>query len=90
MRWDVAAAVLGASVIEKHFCITREEETVDSAFSMEKGEFAEMIRAVRNAKAAVGALAIHSPRRSGGVWREDAPSMLLSRSRRASASRGIT
>ena len=51
---DVAAAVLGASVIEKHFCITREEETVDSAFSMEKGEFAEMIRAVRNAKAAVG------------------------------------
>lgn len=51
---DVAAAVLGASVIEKHFCITREEETVDSAFSMEKGEFAEMVRAVRNAKAAVG------------------------------------
>lgn len=51
---DVAAAALGASVIEKHFCITREEETVDSAFSMEKGEFADMVVAVRNARAAIG------------------------------------
>ena len=47
---DVAAATLGASVIEKHFCITRDEETVDSAFSMDKQEFADMIEAVRNAQ----------------------------------------
>lgn len=51
---DVAAAALGASVIEKHFCITREEETVDSAFSMEKQEFADMVRCVRDAREAVG------------------------------------
>lgn len=51
---DVAAAVLGASVIEKHFCISRVDETVDSAFSMEREEFADMVQAVRNAKAALG------------------------------------
>lgn len=56
MGWavDVAAAALGASVIEKHFCITRKEETVDSAFSMEKQEFADMVVAVRSARAAIG------------------------------------
>lgn len=53
---DVAAAVLGASVIEKHFCISREDKTVDSAFSMEREEFAEMVEAVRNAQKAVGCI----------------------------------
>lgn len=56
MGWsvDVAAAALGASVVEKHFCITRKEKTVDSAFSMEKDEFADMVREVRNARTAIG------------------------------------
>ncbi len=51
---DVAAAALGARVFEKHFCLTREEPTVDSAFSMEPAEFLEMTRAVRDAVSAVG------------------------------------
>lgn len=51
---DIAAAALGASVIEKHFCISREEKTVDSSFSMEKDEFARMIKDVRLSKAAIG------------------------------------
>lgn len=56
MGWavDVAAVVLGASVIEKHFCISRAEKAVDSVFSMEKDEFADMVREVDNARAAVG------------------------------------
>lgn len=56
MGWtvDVAAAALGASVIEKHFCITRAEEAVDSAFSMDCEEFKSMIEAVRCARDAVG------------------------------------
>ncbi len=56
MGWgvDVAAATLGAGVIEKHFCLTREEKTVDSEFSMEPEEFASMIEDVRRAKAAIG------------------------------------
>lgn len=51
---DVAAVALGARVVEKHFCITREHESVDSAFSMDKGEFAAMVKAVEEAAKAVG------------------------------------
>ena len=65
---DVAAATLGASVIEKHFCITRDEETVDSAFSMDRQEFADMIEAVRNASAAIGRIAYErTPREEQGL-----------------------
>ncbi len=56
MGWavDVAAAALGAGVIEKHFCLTREDKTVDSEFSMEPEEFASMVHDVRIARAAIG------------------------------------
>ena len=49
MGWtvDIAAAALGACVIEKHFCLSRKERTVDSDFSMEPHEFAGMVRDVR-------------------------------------------
>lgn len=50
----VTAVALGASVIEKHFCISREIETPDSFFSMSKEEFAQMVRDVRQAEKAVG------------------------------------
>lgn len=52
---DVVAAALGARVIEKHFCLTRDDPTPDSAFSMEPAEFRAMVDAVRDAVAAVGA-----------------------------------
>lgn len=56
MGWgvDVAAATLGASVIEKHYCISRKQKTVDSEFSMEPAEFSAMVRDVRRARASVG------------------------------------
>lgn len=56
MGWgvDVAAATLGASVIEKHYCISRKQKTVDSEFSMEPAEFSAMVRDVRRAKASIG------------------------------------
>ena len=50
----VAAAALGASVIEKHFCLSRDIPTADSAFSMEPAEFAEMVKAVHDAELALG------------------------------------
>ncbi len=59
---DIAAAALGAQVIEKHFCISRQDNTVDSAFSLSKDEFAQMVQAVRNTEKALGNC---SP--SGGV-----------------------
>ena len=50
----VAAVLLGASVIEKHFCISREIESPDSFFSMNKQEFAQMVLDIRQAEKAMG------------------------------------
>ncbi len=50
----VAAVALGACLIEKHFVLSRETPGPDSAFSLEPAEFAEMVRAVRAAEAAIG------------------------------------
>lgn len=43
------AAFLGACVIEKHFCLSREIESPDSAFSLEPEEFAQMRKAADSA-----------------------------------------
>lgn len=50
----VVAVALGAKVIEKHFCRSRDEPGPDSAFSLEPKEFKEMVDAVRIAEQAVG------------------------------------
>lgn len=43
----VVATSLGAKVIEKHFCLSREIKNPDSDFSMEPKEFKEMVDAVK-------------------------------------------
>ena len=43
----IVGVSLGASVIEKHFCISREIKSPDSAFSMEPQEFAQMVEDIR-------------------------------------------
>ncbi|MEI6674192.1 MAG: pseudaminic acid synthase [Verrucomicrobiota bacterium] len=50
----VAAVALGARIIEKHFCRSRNEPGPDSAFSLEPEEFRSMVVAVRIAEQAVG------------------------------------
>ncbi len=50
----VAAVMSGASVIEKHFCLSRKIKNPDSSFSMEPEEFAAMVRDIRTAEQAVG------------------------------------
>ncbi|MCI8993631.1 MAG: pseudaminic acid synthase [Eubacterium sp.] len=50
----VAAVTLGAKVIEKHFCLDREIENPDAAFSMTPREFAQMVKDVRQAQTAIG------------------------------------
>jgi pseudaminic acid synthase len=44
----VTATALGASVIEKHIALDREEHSIDGGFSMLTDEFAEMVNAVRS------------------------------------------
>lgn len=51
---DVVAAVLGARVIEKHFCLSHEIKTADSEFSMDPDEYGAMVNAVNDAMAAMG------------------------------------
>jgi pseudaminic acid synthase len=50
----VAATVLGARVIEKHFILDRSIGGPDASFSLNKEEFTAMVRAVREAEVAVG------------------------------------
>lgn len=52
----VAATALGACVIEKHLTLNRDEGGVDSHFSMEPHEFANMVTQVKQAAKAVGTI----------------------------------
>ena len=50
----VAAAALGATLVEKHFIMDRSIGGPDAAFSMEKDEFAAMVKSIRNVEKALG------------------------------------
>ena len=50
----VCAVAMGAKVIEKHFCLSRELKTPDSDFSMEPDEFKRMVKDVRQAELSIG------------------------------------
>jgi len=53
---SVASAALGASVIEKHFTLNRADGGVDSKFSMEPNEMAQLVIETRRAWEALGAV----------------------------------
>ena len=50
----VASVALGGSIIEKHFTLSRTDGGVDSLFSMEPDEFAQLTTESRNAAKALG------------------------------------
>ena len=51
---DVAATVLGAQVIEKHFTLDKTLPGPDQQASLDPAEFAAMVQAVRHVEAALG------------------------------------
>lgn len=50
----VAATMLGASVIEKHFIVDKSIGGPDASFSLDEAEFTQMVKAVRGAQKAIG------------------------------------
>lgn len=68
----VLSVALGGEMIEKHFILDRSIGGPDAAFSMDRGEFAAMVRAVRRAEAALapgeGIPEDESPERAGRQW----------------------
>lgn len=58
MGYDVAVAAvaLGATLVEKHFIMDRSIGGPDAAFSMEKDDFAAMVKAIRNVEKALGSV----------------------------------
>jgi len=50
----VTAVAMGACIIEKHFCLSREIENPDASFSMEPDEFRAMVNDIRIAERAIG------------------------------------
>lgn len=54
---DIAAVACGATVIEKHFCLSRSLKNPDSDFSMEPQEFEEMVKNVQRVRRMMGNIA---------------------------------
>ncbi len=50
----ITAVALGANIIEKHFCLDKSLQTVDSAFSMEPSDFKKMISDLRETEKSLG------------------------------------
>lgn len=51
---SLAAVVLGACIVEKHFTLSRAAGGPDATFSMEPHEFRDMVEAIRTAERAMG------------------------------------
>lgn len=60
------AVALGAKIIEKHFCISRDIENPDASFSMEKEEFASMVKDIRETEKAIGKVSYKVSRQEEG------------------------
>lgn len=50
----IAAVALGAVIVEKHLTLRRSDGGPDAAFSLEPGEFADLVQALRRTEAAMG------------------------------------
>ena len=66
------AVAMGANIIEKHFCISREIENPDASFSMNPQEFKEMVDTIRQVEMAKGQVyyGVSSQEESSLVFRE--------------------
>lgn len=52
----IVAVAMGAKIIEKHFILDRSIGGPDASFSMNEIEFAEMVKAIREAESSIGSI----------------------------------
>ncbi len=52
----VASVAMGATIIEKHFVMSKADETADSFFSMTPNELEDLVKGVRQVELAVGSI----------------------------------
>jgi N-acetylneuraminate synthase len=71
----VAAVALGACIVEKHFTLRRADGGPDSAFSLEPGEFKDMVGAIRTAERAMRGPVVYAPSEKEDVMRVYRPSI---------------
>ncbi|QGN93912.1 Pseudaminic acid synthase [Piscirickettsia salmonis] len=57
----IAAVALGATVIEKHFCLSRKEGGVDADFSLEPHEFSVLVEEAKKAWQSIGSISYQLP-----------------------------
>lgn len=69
----ITAVAMGANIIEKHFCLSREIENPDASFSMTPEEFKTMVEDIRNVEKAKGNIAY-------GVMEQEKSSVVFRRS----------
>ena len=55
----IASVAMGATIIEKHFVMSKEDETADSFFSMTPDELKDLVQGVRQVELAIGT--VHYP-----------------------------
>lgn len=65
---SVAAVALGACVIEKHFCMSRSDKGLDSAFSLEPKELERLCRDANDAWQALGEAGFSRPNSEQGSY----------------------
>lgn len=70
---SVASVALGATVVEKHFTLNRADGGVDSSFSMEPAEMAQLVTETERAWQALGQV-------SYGITEAEKPSLVFRRS----------
>jgi N-acetylneuraminate synthase len=51
---SIAATTIGATVIEKHFTLDRNDGGIDSSFSLEPDELTQLVNETKNAHVALG------------------------------------
>jgi pseudaminic acid synthase len=60
----LGAVALGANIIEKHFCLDSNEDTVDSFFSMGEKDFTNLVRSIRELEKSLGSVEYTLPKMS--------------------------